>query len=111
MSTRSTRLPNSALKISATATVVVVLATPPLRLIVAITLANGDLLFLSQRRTSSRRNTGPDRRIAIGGGKSPNRARQFATAWLVTPAISAISNTPTRSCDSTRQGYVSAVHY
>src|SRR5205807_662024 len=96
-----TFFPNSAEKVSAKATVVVVLATPPLRLMLENTLAMGTFLLLSQDRNWERRNTGPDASSAIGFGKSGNRTRQFATAWRDTLAISAISLMPTISSSLT----------
>src|SRR5438128_1584170 len=88
---------NSAEKVSAKATVVVVFATPPFRLIVENTFAMGTLLLLSQDRTWERRKIGPEASAAIGFGKSAKRTRQLATAWRDTLAISAISLTPTMS--------------
>src|SRR5262249_25245304 len=97
MSITRTFLRNSADKVSARATVVVVLPTPPFKLMVETTLHMGIFLFLSHTRIWDRRNTGPDARSAIGLGKSDARLRQLATACLDTLAIAAISFIPTSS--------------
>ena len=81
----------------AIATVVVVFPTPPFRLIVAITVAILPLLPLIHLLTWLRLNTGPDLSITKGGGKSSNLVRQLDTAADLTPAISAISEIPTKS--------------
>jgi hypothetical protein len=60
-------------------------------------------------------NTGPDCSSATGFGKLGNLARQLATADRETPAISAISATPTNSSGSSGinhpiEGHVNAAH-